>query len=66
MSVFASNQAPLRVGFRVFWGTFSAWNSLFTEAAQFASTPGRDRLISISHSAESMDGVVTVWFWDQS
>jgi len=66
MNLFAANQTPQKACFRMFRGTFASWNTLFTEAAQFASTLGKDRLISISHSAESSDGVVTVWYWEQA
>lgn len=59
--------APLpprkRCDFRIFRGTFSSWNSLCTEAAEFASTIGPQNLISISHSEDKDDGVVTVWYW---
>ncbi|MBV9789154.1 MAG: hypothetical protein JOZ51_13310 [Chloroflexi bacterium] len=53
----------LRVAFKVFRSTFKRWPELLTEAATFATHIGRERLISISHSADSGDGVVTVWFW---
>jgi hypothetical protein len=52
-----------RVDFRIFRGTFATWNGLCTEAAEFASTVGPENLISISHSEDKDDGVVTVWFW---
>ena len=52
-----------RVDFRIFRGTFSTWNELCTEAAEFASTIAPQSLISISHSEDKDDGVVTVWFW---
>ena len=54
---------PASVAFRVFRGRLATWNSLFEEAATFASTLGSTRLISISHSADQGDGVVTVWYW---
>lgn len=53
----------LRVAFKVFRSTFKRWPELLTEAATFATQVGRERLITISHSADSGDGVVTVWFW---
>ncbi|CAM2774605.1 hypothetical protein [Rariglobus hedericola] len=55
--------AKPKVEFRIFRGTFSTWNSLCTEAAEFASTVGPKNLISISHSEDDNDGVVTVWYW---
>ena len=51
----------MRVDYRMFRGTFKAWETLFAEAAAFASSVG-ENLISISHSADN-EGVVTVWFW---
>jgi hypothetical protein len=54
------------VKFEMFRGVMASWEQLFEEAAQFASSIGRDRLISISHSEDQDDGVVTVWYWDES
>ncbi len=55
----------LIVKFESFRGTFSSWEELFSEAAEFASQIARDRLISISHSADQSRGVVTVWYWGE-
>ena len=52
-----------KVSFEVFRGTLASWATLFTEAADFASQLGSERLISISHSADGGSGVVTVWYW---
>lgn len=52
------------VQFKSFRGTLSSWKTLFTQAAEFASTISREKLITISHSADNMDGVVTVWYWE--
>ena len=46
-----------------FAALFSTWDSLFSDAAEFATALGRERLISISHSEEKGEGVVTVWYW---
>jgi hypothetical protein len=54
----------MRVAYEQFRGTFASWDSLFQEAADFATAIGRERLISISHSADHSDGVVTVWYWE--
>jgi hypothetical protein len=51
-----------RVAFRVFRSGWSSWQTRFEEAAEFAGTCG-DRLISISHSSDHTDGVVTVRYW---
>lgn len=53
----------MKVTYTHFRGTLKTWDTLFHEAAQFASTLGKDRLISISHSADHSDGIVTVWYW---
>jgi hypothetical protein len=52
-----------RMAYRVFRGTFATWGKLFTEAAQFATEIGPERVVSISHSEDRSDGVVTVWYW---
>lgn len=52
------------VQFKTYRGVLTTWNSLFTQAAQFASTISREKLITISHSADGLDGVVTVWYWE--
>ena len=49
--------------FKIFRGVMESWDALFTEAADFASRIGRERLISISHSEDRNDGVVAVWYW---
>ena len=52
-----------RVRFEIVRGTFTSWDSLFQRAADFATTVGRDRVISISHSSDDTGGVVTIWYW---
>lgn len=54
----------MQVRYKVFRGIFTSWTALFDEAAAFASTLRPDCLISISHSEDKGDGVVTVWYWD--
>lgn len=51
------------VNFRTFKSMTQSWDLLFKEAAQFA-TECAERLISISHSCDNSEGVVTVWYWD--
>ena len=58
----------MQVRFEVFQSGTRSWESLFAEAAAFATEIGPDRLIAISQS-EGRDGmiasgVVTVWYWD--
>ena len=52
-----------QVDFKVFRGTLTSWGSLFAEAAAWATRCGRENLISISHSEDQNEGVVTVWYW---
>jgi hypothetical protein len=54
------------VRFMEFRSSFKSWNDLFSEAAAFATTLGRERLISISHSEDQGKGVVAVWYWSGS
>ena len=53
----------MRVAYEIFRSTWSSWQELFGQAAQFATGVGPQRLISISHSEENGHGVVTVWYW---
>lgn len=53
----------MSVQFQVFRGVWSSFEALFSQAAEFASALGPERLISISHSEDENDGVVTVWYW---
>jgi len=55
-----------RVEFKVFRSSFSSWEALFKESAEFASTLPTDRLISISHSEDQNEGVVCVWYWTEA
>ena len=61
------NHSPgQNVAFKVFRGMFASWESLFSDAADFASRLKPGQLISISHSADHSDGVVVVWYWSAS
>lgn len=53
----------MRVIPKYFRATLKSWKDLFQEAADFATAVGPDNLISISHSAEGAEGIVTVWYW---
>ena len=53
------------VQFRLFRSSMSSWQTLFEQAAAFADTVGREDVISISHSEDQNDGVVTVWYWGE-
>jgi hypothetical protein len=59
---------------RIFESSTKAWAALCTEAEQFATDVGRQRLINISVAASGGSdlfgagghGVVIVWYWDES
>lgn len=48
------------VRYEIFRGAFSKWETVFAQAAEFASRIDPERLIGISHS---QDEVVAVWYW---
>jgi len=52
-----------KVKFEIIHSHFGSWEGLFEQAAAFATSVGQERVISISHSADNGDGVVTVWYW---
>jgi hypothetical protein len=51
------------VEFRTYRGVLASWDELCSEAAAFATEIGPLNLISISHSEDENEGVVTVWYW---
>jgi hypothetical protein len=53
----------MQIKFEMFRGRWSSWDSLLTQAAEFANSLAADRLINISHSADNSDGIVVVWYW---
>jgi hypothetical protein len=62
----------MRVTYKHFESVSKSWETMFAEAAAFATRVGRDRLIGISHShggggdmfGGGGSGVVTVWYWE--
>lgn len=61
----------MRVRYEVFQSSIESWQSLFDQAAEFATHVGQNRLIGISQSeggggnvSWGKNGVVTVWYWD--
>jgi hypothetical protein len=56
----------MQVRHRLFESAFKSWQALCDEAAAFASTIGRERLINISVSQgdTGAKGVVFVWYWE--
>lgn len=55
----------MKVQYKIFRGILTTWDNLFTEASEFASILGPDKVINISHSGDGGDGVVTVWYWSE-
>jgi hypothetical protein len=56
----------MTVRHRLFESHFKSWDALCEEAAAFASTLGRERLINISVSQGDTGGkgLVFVWYWE--
>lgn len=52
--------------FKVFQSGYESWDSLFNQASEFANSIGRENVLNISHSCRNNDGVVTVWYWEDS
>jgi hypothetical protein len=60
----AADDTPCFARFKVFRIGLATWETLFAEAAEFASEVGPERLITVAHSADNGEGIVTVWYWD--
>jgi hypothetical protein len=54
----------MQVRFQFWESGFDSWETMFRNAATFASQVPKDRLINISHSCDDHKGVVAVWYWD--
>ena len=54
------------VRYEYFRGTFASWKTLFEQAADFAGRQEPDRVISISHSCDQSEAVITVWYWSDT
>ena len=56
----------MRVQHRLFASSFKSWDVLCEEAAAFATTIGRERLINISVTQGDTGGkgVIFVWYWE--
>jgi hypothetical protein len=53
----------MRVRYKLFRGTLTTWDTLFSQAEQLATEIGPKRLINVSHAVAADDGTVTVWYW---
>ena len=59
----------MKVAFRRFTEEFKSWDKMMAEAAEFASTVGRDNLINISCSEfgqYASTATIIVWYWDRA
>ena len=56
----------MRVRHMLFRSTFKSWEALCDEAAEFATSLGKDRLINISVTQGDTggQGVIFVWYWE--
>ena len=56
----------MQVRHKLFEAHFKSWEKLCEEAAAFATTIGKDRLINISVSQADTGGkgVIFVWYWE--
>ena len=48
---------------KIFKSTFHSWAEMCQEVGEFATSIGREHLITISHSAYASEGVIIVWYW---
>ena len=53
------------MNYRKFRSSVKTWDHLLQQAAEFATSIGEERLVSISQSCDHSDAVVTVWYWDK-
>ena len=56
----------MQVYFKMFKSQTKSWETLFSEAAEYASSLSPNELINISHSCDQMVATVTVWFWGKA
>jgi hypothetical protein len=55
--------SEFRVTFKAFDSKMASREKLFRAAAEYASQIGRDRLITMSHSEDRDNIVITIWYW---
>ena len=53
----------MKAMFQMFRSGHEPWELLFQKAADFMTKVGPEYVIGVSHSHESNQGVVTVWYW---
>jgi hypothetical protein len=55
----------MHVSSKTFQSRTRSWDDLRQDAAQFASSVGRDNLITITVVLEAPKGILTVWYWSE-
>ncbi|MBY0526440.1 MAG: hypothetical protein K2R98_23805 [Gemmataceae bacterium] len=53
----------MRVLFKAFDSKMASREKLFKHASEFATQVGRERLITMSHSEDRDNIVITIWYW---
>jgi hypothetical protein len=59
----APDEADRFARFQAFGSDLSPRETAFAQAAEFATSLGPGRVISISHAESERGSVVTVWYW---
>ena len=54
---------PLRVAFKAFDSKMASRDKLFRAATEFATQIGRDNLITLTHSEDRDNIVISIWYW---
>jgi hypothetical protein len=52
--------------YKMFRSSLAPWETTFQRVTEFATLLGPGRVISISHSEDQNEAVVTVWYWDEA
>jgi hypothetical protein len=53
----------MRLFFKVFDSKMASREKLFKAAVEFANQVGRDQLLTLSHSEDRDNIVLTIWYW---
>ena len=59
----AEGEGEEALQFQIVRGSLSSWESLCKMAARIGTRIGRDRVVSISHSEDSNEAIITIWYW---
>jgi hypothetical protein len=55
----------MRVLFKAFDSKMASREKLFKAASDFANQVGKDRLITLTHSEDRDNIVITIWYWGE-